>query len=58
MVARLAADQETLSAEMLALATLAEEHGDLVTNDLVIERAGVHDKFAWMLKSHLDGAPQ
>ena len=27
--------------------------GDLVTNDLAIERADVHDKFAWILESHL-----
>jgi starvation-inducible DNA-binding protein len=55
MIERLAKDQEALSAEMLALAEAADEHGDLVTNDLAIERADVHDKFAWMLRAHLEG---
>jgi starvation-inducible DNA-binding protein len=55
MVANLAADQELLSGAMLALATLADEQGDMVTNDIAIQRAGVHDKFAWMLRSHLEG---
>jgi starvation-inducible DNA-binding protein len=55
MVGNLAADQELLSGAMLALATLADEQGDMVTNDIAIQRAGVHDKFAWMLRSHLEG---
>jgi starvation-inducible DNA-binding protein len=55
MVANLTADQELLSAAMLSLATLADEQGDMVTNDLAIERAGAHDKFAWMLRAHLEG---
>lgn len=53
MIADLAADQETLSATLRALAVTADKHGDLVTNDLAIERANVHDKFAWLLRSHL-----
>ncbi len=53
MVKQLQDDQETLSATMRALAVEAEKHGDLVTTDLAIERAHVHDKFAWMLRSHL-----
>lgn len=53
MISSLLGDQETLSATMRALAALAEKHGDIVTNDLAIERADVHDKFAWMLRSHL-----
>jgi starvation-inducible DNA-binding protein len=55
MIEQLRADQETLSATLRALAELADEHGDLVTNDLAIERADVHDKFAWMLRAHLNG---
>lgn len=53
MVANLRDDQETLAGTMGALAELAEKHGDLVTNDLAIERAAVHEKFAWLLGSHL-----
>ncbi|MCI4666096.1 MAG: DNA starvation/stationary phase protection protein [Neomegalonema sp.] len=53
MVKELTSDQETLSSTLRALAALADEHGDIVTNDLAIERANAHDKFAWMLRSHL-----
>ena len=53
MIGNLQADQETLSSTLRALAAIAEEHGDVVTNDLAIERADKHDKFAWMLRSHL-----
>ncbi len=55
MVANLQADQETLSATLTALASLAEKHGDVMTNDLAVERGRIHDKFAWMLRAHLKG---
>lgn len=55
MVEMLKADQETMSATLRAVAELTEKHGDLVTNDLAIERAHTHDKFAWMLRAHLEG---
>lgn len=55
MVEILKSDQETLSSTLRALAELADEHGDVVTNDLAIERANTHDKFAWMLRAHLNG---
>jgi starvation-inducible DNA-binding protein len=54
MVEALKSDQETLSATLRALAEIADKHGDVVTNDLAIERANAHDKFAWMLRAHLD----
>ncbi len=53
MVKTLKTDQETLSTTLRTLAELAEEHGDLVTNDIAIGRAETHDKFAWMLDAHL-----
>lgn len=53
MVETLKSDQETLSATLRALAELADQHGDIVTNDLAIARADKHDKFAWMLRAHL-----
>jgi starvation-inducible DNA-binding protein len=53
MVELLKKDQEMLSATLRALAAKADEHGDVVTNDLAIERADKHDKFAWMLRAHL-----
>jgi starvation-inducible DNA-binding protein len=55
MVEALKADQETASATLRAVAELADQHGDIVTNDLGIERANAHDKFAWMLRAHLEG---
>lgn len=54
MVGMLAADQAALSTTLRALAAVAERHEDVVTNDLAIERADVHDKFAWMLRAHLE----
>ncbi len=53
MLKNLAADQEALSSTLLRLARVAEKRGDAVTNDLAIERADVHDKFAWILRAHL-----
>ncbi|MBX2853598.1 MAG: DNA starvation/stationary phase protection protein [Rhodobacteraceae bacterium] len=53
MIKELAADQEIISATMRDLAALADKHGDVVTNDMAIERAQTHDKFAWLLRAHL-----
>ena len=53
MIETLANDQRTLSSVFLELARFADHEGDLVTNDLAIDRASQHDKFAWMLRSHL-----
>lgn len=55
MVDTLAADQRRLSSTLRDLADVADQHDDLVTNDMAIERAGTHDKFAWMLAAHLEG---
>ncbi len=55
MIEKLKADEETVSATLRALAELTEQHGDMVTNDLALERAAEHDKFAWMLRAHLNG---
>jgi len=53
MVKMLAEDQETLAATSRALAELADKNGDMITNDLAIERGEKHEKFAWMLRAHL-----
>lgn len=53
MVSALADDQWQLSETMQDLAKAAETEGDQVTADMAIERAQIHDKFAWMLRSHL-----
>ena len=53
MLAALAEDQIYLSTVMKAIVGAAEGNGDSVSADLAIERAASHDKFAWMLRSHL-----
>lgn len=53
MVEILAKAQETLSATLGGLGDLAAGHGDALTEDLAIERGRAHDKFAWMLRAHL-----
>ncbi len=55
MVKQLAEDQKHISNAAIDLARIAEREGDLVTNDLAIGRASVHDKFAWLLSAHLQG---
>lgn len=53
MISALAGDQRQLSETLQGLAKFAESEGDQVTADIAIERAQAHDKFAWMLRSHL-----
>lgn len=53
-VGMLAADNAAISARAKAVAMLAEEAEDLATHDMLIHRIEVHDKAAWLLRSHLD----
>ncbi|TVS04471.1 MAG: DNA starvation/stationary phase protection protein [Rhodobacteraceae bacterium] len=53
MIDSLAKAQETLAATLAGTAAVAEEHGDLLTQDLAIARGQVHEKFAWLLRAHL-----
>ncbi|MEM9197771.1 MAG: DNA starvation/stationary phase protection protein [Pseudomonadota bacterium] len=53
MIGALAAAQATLAATLAGAAEIAERHGDLLTQDLCIERGRTHEKFAWMLRAHL-----
>lgn len=53
MVRILLAAQRTLAETLGGVASVAESHGDLLTQDLAIGRGQVHEKFAWMLESHL-----
>ena len=45
--------EETLAGSLANAASLAGEYGDALSEDLAIERGQVHEKFAWMLRSHL-----
>ncbi len=53
MVAALQAAQETLASTLAGAGELAAGYGDTLTEDLCIARGQVHEKFAWMLRSHL-----
>ncbi len=53
MIRALLAAEETLAATMAGIADVSEAQGDLLTQDLAVERGRVHDKFAWMLRAHL-----
>lgn len=53
MVEQLAGDERKLSETMRGAAKAAEDVGDCASNDLAVERIATHDKFAWMLESHL-----
>lgn len=53
MVETLAKAQETIAATLAGTADVAEEHGDLLTQDIAIARGQTHEKFAWLLRAHL-----
>jgi starvation-inducible DNA-binding protein len=53
MVQALKQDEERVSATLRALADSADKLGDMLTNDIAIVRAEKHEKFAWMLRAHL-----
>ena len=54
MVRILADAQDQLAATLAGMGELAAGHGDTLTEDLAIERGRVHEKFAWMLRAHLE----
>lgn len=45
--------QRTIAATLAGAADVSEEAGDLLTQDLLIARGQVHEKFAWFLSAHL-----
>jgi len=53
MIAALADAQRTVASTLAGAAAIAEKHGDLLTQDLCIERGQTHEKFAWLLSAHL-----
>jgi starvation-inducible DNA-binding protein len=54
MLRQMVADQATVSATARAVLEAAQAAGDDATADLAIRRLQVHDKNAWMLRSHLE----
>jgi starvation-inducible DNA-binding protein len=53
MIKALQEAQETLAATLAGAGAIAAEHGDTLTEDLCIARGQTHEKFAWLLRSHL-----
>jgi starvation-inducible DNA-binding protein len=53
MIRAMLTAQQTLAATLAGGAAVAEQYSDLLTQDLAIERAQVHEKFAWFLRAHL-----
>lgn len=54
MIQTLSADQETVAAVARTVVEAAEVIGDLATADLGTRRMDVHEKNAWLLRSHLE----
>ncbi|MEM7049163.1 MAG: Dps family protein [Acidobacteriota bacterium] len=54
MIEHLAADAKTIVAAARALVRAAEAVGDDASGDLGVRRIDVHEKAAWMLRSHLE----
>ena len=53
MITMMLQAQETLVETLAGTGDVAATHGDKLTEDLCIERGQIHEKFAWMLRSHL-----
>jgi starvation-inducible DNA-binding protein len=51
MVEDLAKDHERVAKRMHALQKIAEEHRDIVTDDLAADRSSFHEQAAWMLRA-------
>lgn len=54
MIRNLVADQEEISSAARKLIEAAESSGDQASADLGTRRLQIHQKNAWMLRSHLD----
>lgn len=53
MIAALLKAQETVAETLAGAGELAADKGDTLTEDLCIARGQVHEKFAWILRSHI-----
>ncbi len=54
MVEELAGDQDTVADAARQVVEAAESAGDQASGDLGVRRIDVHEKNAWMLRSHLE----
>jgi len=53
MITALAEAQKTLAATLSGAGDVAAANSDKLTEDLCVERGRVHEKFAWLLQSHI-----
>lgn len=53
MIASLSGAEKTVAATLSGASDIAARYGDKLTEDLCVERGRVHEKFAWLLDSHL-----
>ena len=53
MINALAEAQKTLAATLSGAGDIAAANGDKLTEDLCVERGRAHEKFAWLLQSHI-----
>ena len=53
MISSLMEAQRTVAATLSGAGDIAGSNGDKLTEDLCVERGRVHEKFAWLLASHL-----
>lgn len=54
MVENLLKDHEAIAKSLKPMATLAGDHQDIATEDMLIALIEHHEKTAWMLRSHLE----
>ncbi|MEL6207387.1 MAG: DNA starvation/stationary phase protection protein [Pseudomonadota bacterium] len=54
MIAKLLEAQQTVAATLAQTGEMSADHGDTLTEDLCISRGTAHEKFAWMLRAHLE----
>ena len=53
MINALAEAQKTIAATLAGASDIAAANGDKLTEDLCVERGRTHEKFVWLLQSHL-----
>ena len=53
MIKALADAQKTLASTLSGASDIAAANGDKLTEDLCVERGRAHEKFAWLLQSHI-----
>ena len=53
MITALAEAQKTVAATLAGASDIAAANGDKLTEDLCVERGRAHEKFAWLLESHV-----